>query len=157
MSERPTAVRRLGRDLTRFGQLSWSERWLLAKTVALMPLLAMGLRVLGFQRLRSLLARLTPERARRQPGIEPIEAAQRVARVVEIGARRGPVDGTCLKRSLALWWLLGRRGIESDLRIGVRSKEETLEAHAWVERGGIVLNDDPRIADRFAPFDGPLL
>ena len=40
------------------------------------------------------------------------------------------------------------------LRIGVTLEEDRLDAHAWVEQDGAVVNDDPDIANRFAVFDG---
>ena len=39
------------------------------------------------------------------------------------------------------------------MRIGVRRRLGRLEAHAWVEHLGHVLDDDADVADRFAPFD----
>jgi hypothetical protein len=59
--------------------------------------------------------------------------------------------GTCLARSLALVWLLRRRGIAAELRIGVNTDDGFL-AHAWVERDGAALSDPQRIAERYAAF-----
>jgi hypothetical protein len=59
---------------------------------------------------------------------------------------------TCLPRSLALWWLLRRRGIAADLRIGVRKEGGRFEAHAWTEWRGTVLNDGDDVGERFAVF-----
>ena len=42
------------------------------------------------------------------------------------------------------------------MRIGV-GKDHAREAllfHAWVEIDGLVVNDSPDVADRFAPFQG---
>ncbi len=39
---------------------------------------------------------------------------------------------SCLPESLAVWWLLGRQGIASNLRIGVRKVDQRLDGHAWV-------------------------
>ena len=43
-----------------------------------------------------------------------------------------------------LWWLLRRRGIAAELRIGARKEFERFEAHAWVEVDSAVLNDATR-------------
>jgi hypothetical protein len=56
----------------------------------------------------------------------------------------------CLPRSLMLCWLLRRRGIDSQLHIGVRKGNGKMEAHAWVERNGVILNDQPDVNERFA-------
>ena len=78
--------------------------------------------------------------------------AQRTARVVNAAARRVPYDATCLRRSLVLWWLLRRRGIDSRLRIGVRKEADGILAHAWVECQERVLNDPADISQQYAPI-----
>jgi hypothetical protein len=59
----------------------------------------------------------------------------------------------CLPRSLALRRILARRGIASDVRIGVQTADGVLLAHAWVECQGRALNDDERTVATFAAFD----
>ncbi len=49
-----------------------------------------------------------------------------------------PFDSRCLMRSLVLQRMLARRGVVCRLVIGVRPGE-TLEAHAWIEHGGLPL------------------
>jgi len=73
--------------------------------------------------------------------------------MVRIAADHGLVRGNCLERSLTLWWLLGRHGIETELRIGARTVLGQFEAHAWVERDGIALNDSKDVGERYSPFD----
>jgi hypothetical protein len=60
---------------------------------------------------------------------------------------------TCLHRALTLWWLLRRQGVASELRIGVRKEQGRFEAHAWVERAGVALNDGSDVNVRFAAFE----
>lgn len=51
-----------------------------------------------------------------------------------------PGLGNCLVQALTGRILLQRRGIPSDLRIGVAKKNgERLDAHAWLECGGAVV------------------
>ena len=76
--------------------------------------------------------------------------------LVNTAARHALGPATCLTRSLLLRWLLHRRGAQTDLRIGVKLDQGRLDAHAWVEAGGIPLNDSPDVAERFAPFAQPL-
>lgn len=52
-----------------------------------------------------------------------------------------PTHASCLVRSLVLLRLLARWGISSSLVIGVRLKDGSLAAHAWVEYHGIPLLD----------------
>jgi hypothetical protein len=63
---------------------------------------------------------------------------------------------SCLAKSLTLWWLLGRQGIESHLRIGIRKVGEKFEAHAWVERDGAAVNEPGEHHRHYAAFDGSL-
>ena len=51
--------------------------------------------------------------------------------------------GRCLSRSLVFRLMLCRKGIFSDLRIGVCQHNGTLNAHAWLERDGKPINDHP--------------
>jgi len=47
-------------------------------------------------------------------------------------------------------WLLGRQGIDSHLRIGIRKENDKFEAHAWVERDGAALNEPDEHHHHFA-------
>jgi hypothetical protein len=52
--------------------------------------------------------------------------------------------------------LLRRRGIEADVRIGVRyDTEGAIKAHAWLEWNGEVLNDAADVARHYLPFNRP--
>ena len=82
------------------------------------------------------------------------ESANRIARLVAIAAYHGPYRATCLRQSLALWWLLRRRGIPAELRIGVRKDDGELQAHAWVEHDGQALNDAQN-ATAYSAFSPP--
>lgn len=75
-----------------------------------------------------------------------------VARV----ARRLPLRSPCLVRSVSAQAMLARRGVPSDLRIGVRPAEGMLEAHAWLEVDGVVVNDRADIGGSFAAFLDPI-
>lgn len=78
-----------------------------------------------------------------------------LAEAVNIAARHTPFHATCLTRSLLLCWLLRRRGVSSELRIGVNLSAGMLRAHAWVECAGQPVNDRADIADEFRPFTSP--
>ena len=73
--------------------------------------------------------------------------------MVRAAGSHGIGHRNCPKESLAIWWLLARQSIASDLRLGVRKDGEKFETHAWVECGGTPLNDpDTKLPD-FATFD----
>jgi hypothetical protein len=42
--------------------------------------------------------------------------------------------------------------VACDLRLGVRREKDELQAHAWVERDGVALNDAPDVSRRYAAF-----
>ena len=73
--------------------------------------------------------------------------------MVNAADRLGLVHPSCLAKSLTLWWLLGRQGIPSQLRIGIRKEAEKFEAHAWVERDGAALNEPDEHHHHYAAFD----
>jgi hypothetical protein len=59
----------------------------------------------------------------------------------------------CLPQSLALAWLLARRGVAVDLRLGVSRQRQKFEAHAWLELDGIAINDTAQSTQRFLPLN----
>ncbi len=86
-------------------------------------------------------------------GNKVLTECQNIAKMVNIAAGHSPFVATCLHRSLVLWWLLGREGFASNLRLGAQKTEGHFEAHAWVEYQGTVLNDTEDVQQRFATFD----
>lgn len=104
-----------------------------------LPLVAAGVRLFGYKRMRMLL-----DGAEARPPQAPEShraGAKRVARMVRLAARHGVVRGNCLSRSLLLRRMLERRGIPSEIRFGVRAGVAAVEAHAWVEHHGHSLDD----------------
>jgi hypothetical protein len=142
------------RRLEQLRALAPRERRLLARLILLLPAIGAALYLLGFKRTRDLLARLAPTQADqdRLAGASTADEAQRIARLVAIAAHHGPYRATCLRQSLALWWLLRRRGIPAELRIGVRKDSGDLQAHAWVELAGQALNDPLGATSSYAAF-----
>ena len=121
---------------------------MLLTAAAYMPIFWLGLRLLGLPRFQ---ARL--ERARKL--ICPVIALPEIkelGELVNIAARHTLGSHTCLTRSLLLGWLLQRRGVQSELRIGVRFTQGALDAHAWVECEGVPVNDRPDVSTQFASF-----
>ena len=78
----------------------------------------------------------------------------RSARWINTAARYPRPWAKCLQRSLALCLLLERRGFNTQLKIGVRKSDDELQAHAWVEYCGRVLNDRQDISQRFTLMNG---
>ena len=59
---------------------------------------------------------------------------------------------SCLTRSIALCRSLWRRDLPAVLRIGAALTTGALQAHAWVELDGRVVNDRATVSRDFTPF-----
>lgn len=133
----------------RLAALPWQRRRLLAEALALMPLVVVSLGRFGLGRTGRLLRRLGAAR-RPSPGVEVDLAA--MAWAARASARQGPWGAACLAESLVLWWMLRRRGVAADIRLGVAVPDRSPEAHAWVEVDGQPVNDTPEVVQRFRPL-----
>lgn len=142
-----------------FWRLSGRYRGLALEAAAALAATWVGLRLVGFRRWKATLVRLSPPTAGRagQHNIDPVETARGIARIQEATSRHLVFHASCLERSLVLWWLLRRRGIPAELRIGARKQEGRFEAHAWVELENVVLNDSGEEHLHFEPFDGSIV
>jgi hypothetical protein len=142
----------------KFWQLSGYERGIALEAAGGLLATWLGLRLAGFRRWKNALARLTPsvDATPRQQVASQRESADMIARMSAAAARNAFFCPNCLEQSLVLWWLLRRRGIAADLRIGARKEFERFEAHAWVEVDSAVLNDSNAEHLHFVPFDGPI-
>ena len=140
----------------RFNALERPAQELFLRAVVLLPLVTLSLRWRGFGRtqasLKLILSNAHPEH---EPGLVSRDAAV-TAHMVNAADRHGLVRPSCLAKSLTLWWLLGRQGIPSRLRIGIRKEKEKFEAHAWVERNGTALNEPDEPHHHYAAFDASL-
>lgn len=116
----------------------------------LIPLVSLGLRMLGWQRLMRYLERMDFDSPQLQATNLTLDYAHRMACLTNVAAGRRLIRATCLERSIVLWWLLTRRGIDSRIVFGARKEPGGLRAHAWVEYEGTVINDQPEVHDGFA-------
>jgi hypothetical protein len=123
----------------RDGAIEWREKPGLA-----LEILATYARVRWSLRRRGLPATVATLRARRmgrhrplQPPLDPAGAWAYAHAVVRV-LRLLPTDSRCLVRSLVLLSVLARRGVETDLIIGVLAEPE-FAAHAWLEHRGVPL------------------
>ena len=132
--------------LDQFLALPPAERATLLRALVWLPLVALHLRLRGFEAASRVARRISA------PKIHAPDA-RATARLVATAARHGLHRGNCLSQSLTLQRLLARDGIAAELRIGARRAGDKLEAHAWVEHAGRPLNDGADVARRCPPFD----
>jgi hypothetical protein len=136
--------------LLQLRELTLTEWADLGCALLLLPAAGLGLKLLGFERTRTL---MTPRRLEGAVDADR-SRARAMARMVSLAASYGPYRTTCLRKALVLRWMLARIGIAAELRIGVRKgAAKGVEAHAWVEAAGEILGESPEVAQRFAAFD----
>lgn len=70
---------------------------------------------------------------------------RRVSAAVDAGLGLLPVAATCLRRSLTLARELDRLDLAGTVHVGVREADGRVEAHAWIQVGSHVVNDDPAL------------
>src|SRR5215813_2092554 len=132
----------------KFMSLKRHEKGIFIAAWVLFPLIWMALRPLGFRRTRKLLSLF----GRGKDVISSMDEARRLSYIVNTAAGNGLRRANCLERSLLLWWMLRRKGVDADIRFGASNKARAFKAHAWVEWNGVVLNDRADIASEFTPF-----
>lgn len=121
-----------------------AQKWLAVQALVLCLLSVIALHVIGFGRWRRILWASSGGRnlATTTSSRGDVGIAEAYASVVDMVARNAPWGlVTCLPRSLTLWWLLRRHGVESELRIGVRREGARIVAHAWVVCHGAVAGE----------------
>lgn len=121
----------------------FSPRFRRAIIFILFKLVDAGLSMLGYRRVCQYLLLLSP---RPDPANIQFSVAFSAARLVNQAATQSVDAGSCLRRSLLLWWLLRWRRIPTDLRIGVNPEG----GHAWVEHHGKVINDNPDVVAKYS-------
>ncbi len=140
--------------LRQFAELSLLQWWIILVALFTLPVIALSLKLSGFKQTKKRMSRLIPT------GIDGISAreddlsrAQLISRAVTISGNHGVHHANCLKQSLLLWWLLARRGILCELKLGTHKlPQETFSAHAWVEYNGEVLGEPTELQHQFLAF-----
>jgi transglutaminase superfamily protein len=145
--------------LASFARLPATEKRLALRAIALLAAARVALRILPFDRARSLIA-VAPRLAARAGDDLPRSAVPggdelpRAVRRAVIRASRSLPGSSCLAQSLVAERLLRAGGRAARLSIGVAAPGDAatmrigLDAHAWVESGGVVVTgDDPH--DRY--------
>ncbi len=139
--------------LRRFSALERPAQRLLLRAIVLLPLISLSLKLRGFRATQGALQRFLSNRREQQDVDAHSQCIAQTAHMVHSAARYGLGNPSCLEESLTLWWLLGRQGVSSELRIGIKKDKEKFEAHAWVERDGTALNEPEANHHHYAAFD----
>jgi len=128
-------------------------REIFLRAMALLPLVSLSLRWRGFRATQTALERYLSNARGEQDALSAKQRVALTAHMVNAADRHGLVHPSCLAKSLTLWWLIGRQGISSCLRIGIRKDNGKFEAHAWVERDGTAVNEPDEHHHHYVAFD----
>lgn len=142
--------------LARWWALPARDRLLFASLLFALPLMSASLRLLGYRRTLALVEARSDMPARRTATTAERDRAHRLATLLSIAGRRG-LRATCLPQAMLLHLLLRRRGLDPQLKLGVRRTDAQPDMHAWVELEGDSLDPLPsthRAFDTASPFDG---
>lgn len=141
------------RRLRSFFRLPWKKQRALLTAGLAITCVRVALKVLPFQTLRRSLGRL----AQTPPNVRAPDDRSEIDLIVwslSTAGRTLPDAGRCLIEALAGHVLLGRKGMQTDLRIGVtRDDDGVFKAHAWLEHDHrVVLGELGEDLKRYAPF-----
>lgn len=103
-------------------------------------------RAVGFRRTLMIVRRIAPV----VTGPADAVLTETTARSVATAAAFYPRRALCLEQSLALHVLLRRRGVPSELKLGVKTRP--FYAHAWVEVNGSAINERADLPMHMATF-----
>ena len=121
--------------------LSWPDRGrILLMMLVGLPVIAVSVRLLGYVRTRRWLESCSSSGTTRVATLPELDAAGDLARLAAIAGRRVPVNASCLRQSLLVYWVVRRRGLAPELKIGVMRHCGKLDAHAWVGQEGRALD-----------------
>ena len=142
--------------LRRFRALDSVARRMFFRVAVLLPAISLSLKMRGFRATQHALQNFSVPREKEIGSSQSVTDGERVqlaVRMVNAAVRHGLGRFSCLERALALWWLLRQEGIASSVRIGARKSDGKFEAHAWVERDGVALNEPQQEHRHYATFD----
>ncbi|MGH8223674.1 MAG: lasso peptide biosynthesis B2 protein [Woeseiaceae bacterium] len=85
-----------------------------------------------------------------QSGGGAVEAVRATEHAVAMAGAFYPGRALCLEQSLVLYYLLRRQGVAVKYCHGIQA--HPFAAHAWVEYGGVAINDVPERVKPFTPL-----
>jgi Transglutaminase-like superfamily len=122
--------------LSKFIKLPAPDRWLLSSAVV--SLIRARFTVM-FVSVRKILLPVAPQ-------IEAVSSdtdAEKISWAVETAARIVPTAKNCFVRAIAGRDMLARRGVSSQIRLGVaKNSPDILSAHAWLECGSTIVTGE---------------
>jgi hypothetical protein len=144
------------RLLSKLRSLSLLDYYVLLWATVMLPVTGLRLRSRGFKKVYS-----WANGRSNHHSAAIADAAGRSAhlgKMINFVALNGLYRANCLCRSLVLLRVMQREGLPGELKIGVPKDRNArslsiLDAHAWVESQGTVINDHVDVAQTHAGFD----
>lgn len=128
------------RPFRKWRALPASERRDALALLLLHPMVSLALRGLGYRRTLALLTKTGKGHTLRASAPENMRHANRLAELAKAVGQNGAIEASCLRQSLAVFWLLRRRGLLPEVKLGVgRLGDGAPDMHAWVELDGEAL------------------
>lgn len=137
----------------RWRQLGWHDKLTVTAFAFALPIISLGLRVLGYRRTRALLDRLPAHAAGAKCTTDDwVARGHHWAHLARLGARWTPANTSCLRQAVLVHTLLRRHGLQPHIQFGVDGRQGAIDMHAWVELDGQPLGQ-PGL--RHKPFQHP--
>ncbi|MGD9660811.1 MAG: lasso peptide biosynthesis B2 protein [Porticoccaceae bacterium] len=134
---------KINKKFRQWQKLAPWERLILVRVTIYLPIAWLSLRLLSFTTLQRLSHRaLSTHFTESMPTVADTAYAQRCAELTAIAARHCLPSGSCLPQALVLCRFLRKKGLDAQLRIGVKPGTHSVQAHAWVEYRTQALNQE---------------
>ena len=134
--------------------MKFRDALILVQAALMIPVVEVLLRKKGVRVCSIILNKLSLRRNLEPPSSKDFVTANRTAELVkEANSKLSIYPADCVTRSLVLQHFLRRQGIESELRLGVRTITGQFEAHAWIEFLGVPLAEDYAVQDIYVYLD----
>jgi hypothetical protein len=122
-----------------------------AMSILLLPIVDISLKKFGYIKTSNAISALNHRFVRFNKASVDKVVIDDIAIAIGIAARRTLWPTSCLRQALLLSFFLSRKGIESELHIGVRKDQfARLDAHAWVTYRGEVILGGAATANEYA-------
>ena len=140
----------LNNKFSKFSRLTLSEKCAFITYLIIFPLFLLVYRTIGYNKARKFTDYL----------VKPTKDSLKItgkellnhSKIINTSLGNCIIKSTCLEKSLFTYLVLGLKGFNSDLKIGINNDENKFQAHAWVEKEQIVLNDQQDSVENFSAF-----
>jgi|SRR5471030_2663946 hypothetical protein len=141
--------------IKRIRGLSYPSKWLLLKGLSLACFIRLSLKITNFKKTLAILSRFEGNGRAVQNGGNHNDVAQYHTLIILASGFTPFIN--CLSVSIAYWWLMKRKGIITHLKFGMRTENEKLLAHAWLEYEGEALTEKMEVDEKYISFKESIL